>query len=94
MAKGYPSRQRARKAYWRGVKTAKTGRGMNPYQHPILHALFERGLTTTPNTPAPRSVYPAPRPRRAGSARLNRGARASDTPMARPIRYNERRPLF
>lgn len=43
MAKGYPSRKRARKAYWRGVKTARTGRGINPYRNPVLKELFERG---------------------------------------------------
>jgi hypothetical protein len=43
MAQGYPSRKRARKAYWRGVKTARTGRGINPYRNAVLKALFERG---------------------------------------------------
>jgi hypothetical protein len=43
MATGYPSRKRARKAYWRGVKTAKTGRGINPYRNATLKELFERG---------------------------------------------------
>jgi hypothetical protein len=43
MAKGYPSRKRTRKAFERGVKTAKTGKGFNPYRHPILKELFERG---------------------------------------------------
>src|SRR4051812_28965507 len=43
MAKGYPSRKRVRKAFERGVKAAKTGRGMNPYKNEILHKLFERG---------------------------------------------------
>ena len=44
MAKGYPSRKRVRKAYWRGVKTAKTGRGFNPYRNPVLKALYDRGF--------------------------------------------------
>jgi len=49
MAKGYPSRKRARKAYWRGVKVARTGRGRNPYLHPILKDLFERGRSQAPS---------------------------------------------
>ena len=53
MAKGYPSRKRARKAYWRGVKVARTGRGRNPYLHPILKDLFERGRTKAPARGAP-----------------------------------------
>ena len=44
MARGYPSRKRVRKAYWRGVKSAKTGRGFNPYRNPTLKALFDRGF--------------------------------------------------
>ena len=43
MAKGYPSRKRTRKAFERGVKTAKTGKGFNPYRNPVLKELFERG---------------------------------------------------
>jgi hypothetical protein len=43
MAKGYPSRKRTRKAFERGVKTAKTGKGFNPYRNAVLKELFERG---------------------------------------------------
>jgi hypothetical protein len=43
MAKGYPSRKRTRKAFERGVKTAKTGKGFNPYRNPVLKELYERG---------------------------------------------------
>ncbi|MDB5323638.1 MAG: hypothetical protein JWN40_5269 [Phycisphaerales bacterium] len=43
MAKGYPSRKRTRKAFERGVKTAKTGKGFNPYRNTVLKELFERG---------------------------------------------------
>jgi hypothetical protein len=44
MAKGYPSRQRARKAYWMGFDSVRKGRPkFNPYANPRLHALFERG---------------------------------------------------
>src|SRR5262245_5793007 len=77
IAKGYPSRYRARQAFWRGVKAARTGRGMNPYKHPVLKELFERGRITTPTIPPPPGVYPASPKRRAPM--LNRGARASDS---------------
>jgi hypothetical protein len=50
MAKGYPSRSRARKAYLRGVKAAKTGRGINPYRNARLKDLFDRGRNNTPRT--------------------------------------------
>jgi hypothetical protein len=43
MAKGYPSRKRVRKAFERGIKAARTGRGMNPYKNEVLKNLFERG---------------------------------------------------
>jgi hypothetical protein len=45
MAKGYPGRKRARKAYWTGVKSARSTRPFNPYKHPRLKELFERGRT-------------------------------------------------
>jgi hypothetical protein len=45
MAKGYPSRKRARKAFERGVKTSRTGRGRNPYANKVLKELFDRGLS-------------------------------------------------
>ena len=53
MAKGYPSRNRARKAYMRGVKAAKTGRGLNPYRNARLKVLFDRGRDNTPRTAGP-----------------------------------------
>ena len=53
MAKGYPSRSRARKAYMRGVKAAKTGRGLNPYRNGRLKVLFDRGRDNTPRTAGP-----------------------------------------
>jgi hypothetical protein len=72
MAKGYPSRKRVRKAFERGVKAAKTGRGFNPYKNEVLHKLFERGrnrvggvgpmrpgATAAPVRPTP-AVRPAP----------------------------------
>jgi hypothetical protein len=48
MSQGYPSRKRVRKAFERGVKTARTGRGFNPYKNPILKDLYERGKNRTP----------------------------------------------
>ena len=52
MAQGYPARKRTRKAYWRGVKSAKFARAVNPYKNEILRKLFERGRTrTVPNDP-------------------------------------------
>ena len=48
MSKGYPSCKRTRKAFERGVKAAKTGRGMNPYANTVLKDLFERGRARTP----------------------------------------------
>jgi hypothetical protein len=53
MAKGYPSRRRARKAFERGVKTARTGRGRNPYANQVLKELFERGLSRGGGLPGP-----------------------------------------
>lgn len=57
MAKGYPSRKRARKAFERGVKTSRTGRGRNPYANKVLKELYERGLSRGggPGMAAPRS---------------------------------------
>jgi hypothetical protein len=64
MARGYPSRKRVRKAFERGVKTARTGRGFNPYKNPVLKALYERGKNRTPrlaDAPGP-AIAPRPRP--------------------------------
>ncbi|HYE19290.1 MAG TPA: hypothetical protein VEA69_12645, partial [Tepidisphaeraceae bacterium] len=43
MAKGYPGRKRARKAFWTGVKAAKRPRPFNPYKNETLKELFELG---------------------------------------------------
>ena len=76
MAKGYPSRSRARKAYMRGVKAAKTGRGLNPYRNERLKVLFDRGRENTPRGVA------APAPLRAAG---NTGDAARSRPSdARP----------
>jgi hypothetical protein len=53
MAKGYPSRRRARKAYMRGVKAAKTGKKLNPYRNARLKVLFDRGRNNTPRQGGP-----------------------------------------
>ena len=71
MAKGYPSRKRARKAYWRGVKVARTGRGRNPYLHPVLKNLFERGRSKAPSRAAP------PGGMRQGNSMANQPSRAT-----------------
>jgi hypothetical protein len=57
MSQGYPSRKRVRKAFERGVKTARTGRGFNPYKNPVLKDLYERGKNRAPKLadPAPRT---------------------------------------
>jgi uncharacterized membrane protein YgcG len=78
MAKGYPSRSRARKAYMRGVKAAKTGRGLNPYRNERLKVLFDRGRDNTP-----RSATPEPLPPRSGGD-LNRSPRSGGSSSSRP----------
>ena len=65
MSKGYPSRKRVRKAFERGVKTARTGRGFNPYKNPILKDLYERGKSRTPRI-ADAGGLGLPQPNRAG----------------------------
>jgi hypothetical protein len=105
MAKGYPSRHRAQKAYWRGVKTATTGRGMNPYRNPFLKKLFERGKLNPGATPPPQFA-PKPKPQRSIRAG-DRSARASGGPgrssgygsssgsgnaFGRPLRYGQGAP--
>ncbi len=92
MAKGYPSRKRTRKAFERGVKTAKTGKGFNPYRHPVLKELFERGRgrgggaaglggAIPRGSAAAASGTPAPRAKAAAAdpseAAWNRAVRAS-----------------
>jgi hypothetical protein len=60
----------------RGVKAAKTGRGMNPYRNERLKVLFDRGRDNTPRGVA------APAPLRSGApSDLGRARSASD---ARP----------
>src|SRR3954469_17818677 len=89
MAKGYPSRGRARKAYMRGVKAAKTGRGLNPYRNERLKVLFDRGRENTPRgvaAPAPLRTTPGDlgRPRPSSSdARPRTGTYGRDSGFGR-----------
>jgi hypothetical protein len=71
MSRGYPSRKRVRKAFERGVKTARTGRGFNPYKNPILKDLYERGKNRTPKLAegAPGAPLTSSRPRPTAQAR-------------------------
>ena len=84
MAKGYPSRKRTRKAFERGVKTAKTGKGFNPYRNAVLKELFERGRGrgaglggSTPRGSAASSASPSSRAADPSEAAWNRAVRAS-----------------
>ena len=43
MSLGYPSKSRARRAFWRGVASARRTHARNPYRHPRLQTLWERG---------------------------------------------------
>lgn len=53
MAKGYPSRRRARKAFERGVKDGQRRRfHIHPYQHLRLIDLYSRGLEVGAKMPA------------------------------------------
>src|SRR5258705_13661582 len=97
MARGYPSRKRAQKAYWRGVKTARTGRGINPYRNSVLKELFERGRANPGGGGAglrPKSESPAAplsastrSPQRDSLSRgreRDRGSRNPGAPVPRP----------
>lgn len=87
MSQGYPSRKRVRKAFERGVKTARTGRGFNPYKNPILKDLYERGKDRTPKLAegAPGTAV-ASRPRPTAQARPNGNLRSSG--QSQPLRNN------
>lgn len=87
MSQGYPSRKRVRKAFERGVKTARTGRGFNPYKNPILKDLYERGKNRTPKLAegAPGTAV-ASRPRPTAQARPNGNLRNSG--QSQPLRNN------
>jgi len=99
MAKGYPSRSRARKAYMRGVKAAKTGRGLNPYRNERLKVLFDRGRENTPRgvaAPAPLraaggSSGDTGRPRSADSRSPRTGTYGRDSGFGRDSGYGRRR---
>jgi hypothetical protein len=78
MAKGYPGRKRARKAYWLGVTAGRRGRpSFNPYKNPRLRVLFERGkeraLGGTAGTPPPGYGPPPERPPRDRDRDRDRG---------------------
>ena len=80
MAKGYPGRKRARKAYWLGVTAGRRGRpSFNPYKNPRLRVLFERGkeraLGGTAGTPPPGYGPPPERPPRDRDRDRDRGSR-------------------
>ena len=62
MSKGYPSKSRAGKAYWRGVAAAARGLP-NPYQNVTLMDLWARGLQArraNPSLAAPPEFRPRP----------------------------------
>ena len=57
MSKGYPSVERARKAYWRGAGDARRDRAANPYANAKLAGLWARGrhrAQTDPSLVIPR----------------------------------------
>ena len=88
MSKGYPSRKRTRKAFERGVKTAKTGRGINPYANPVLKDLFERGRARTPGFgPTGPGMGKRPNPPSASASASDPSAAAWD----RAVRASQRR---
>ena len=98
MAKGYPSRKRTRKAFERGVKTARTGKGFNPYRNPVLKELFERGRgrgglggsAGGAGRTAPRGSAAPAGPTAAGPT-APRPADASDAAWHRAVRASQRR---
>jgi len=62
MSKGYPSKSRAGKAYWRGVAAAERGL-RNPYQNVTLTDLWARGLQAgraNPSLVVPPEFRPRP----------------------------------
>lgn len=90
MAKGYPSRKRTRKAFERGVKTAKTGKGFNPYRNPVLKELFERGRGRAGGLGGAGSGNVAPR-RSAAPAAPKASADPSDAAWHRAVRASQQR---
>lgn len=106
MAKGYPGRTRAQKAFWRGVKSIKRRTPFNPYTHPRLMKLFERGREEVALNPALFDRMPVKfRPRvrqprrdeypRRGYARDGRGDSRFDSPrgFSREPGWTPRRPF-
>src|SRR4051812_22419324 len=94
MSRGYPSRKRVRKAFERGVKTARTGRGFNPYKNPILKDLYERGKSRTPklaDTTGQRSALaqpPRPAPRAQSRSGNQQAPRSGSLPQSQSMRNN------
>lgn len=71
MAKGYPGRQRAQKAFWRGVKSTTRKNAFNPYTQPKLKQLFDRGRAEAALNPGLMQKLPVqfrPKPRAAPRA--------------------------
>ena len=95
MSKGYPSKLRAAKAYWRGVEAATRGLP-NPYKNLKLMDLWARGLHAAKANPSlvvppefrPRPAAP-PKPSRPASRRPDRGGFRNDRSGPGP---NDRRP--
>lgn len=86
MAKGYPGRKRARKAFWRGVKSTRFRVPRNPYANPRLRELFDLGRTQAQLTPALLERIPLPGNRRSGNRRGGPNSSSSSAPLNRPPR--------
>ena len=82
MARGYPGKGRARKAFWRGVKSLRYRKPNNPYRHPRLRELFERGRVEAQLKPALLERVPirGNRPQRRLEPRQERSNRNAQRP--------------
>ena len=93
MSLGYPSKSRARRAFWRGVAAARRNHTRNPYLHPRLQTLWERGRaraqvdTTLTIPPAVRPRAATARKNRPSSTHTRRAAPSSPKPRPNPWRH-------
>ena len=104
MANGYPSKERARRAFWRGAVSTSRAHANNPYANAWLNRLWDRGRERAVADRAlaiPKQYLPKERkagppkevPGSRADSRAHKGNRGGPGPILRRRRAAEQAPI-